>query len=107
MMVEQTRFGDLPKFVPRTIDPPSTDVVSLDEKILDGLMAGLVNRPCVSETDIHGMPTGHMIVPHLLERRAIAHYLLPAVRRLVTDDVVDDFDFKCGGICGQEECERA
>lgn len=111
MVIEQTRFDEIYPFAPRTIDRPTAGVVRTeaptDEEIVTAIMNGIANRPCILDRDAFGVPRdGEMLLPSLPERHAIAHFLLPTVRRLVTGQDVDKFDFMCGGACGEESCQR-
>lgn len=111
-MIDDTRFNKIPPFVRRTIDIPDMSVVRTvaptDEEIFDAVMAGINNRPCILDRDVNGVPKGddEYMVASYPERTKIAHYLLPAIRELVTGHTVDEFDFLCGGTCGNEECNR-
>jgi len=111
MVIEYTRFDDLPRFAPRTIDPtPITadrSQAPTDEEIVSAIVGGISNRPCILDRDAMGVPRdGELMVPSVPEARAIAHFLLPTVRRLLTGQDVDKFDFMCGGSCGEESCQR-
>jgi hypothetical protein len=103
-------FGEMYPFAKRRLSDPEKTVVrteaATDAEIFWEVMKGLANRPCILELNARGIPTGTYVVPTIAERQAIAHYLLPATRKLVTGHEGDPMNFTCGGVCGRKECMR-